>query len=101
MTSTENRKIYLQGFNAGVSHGAAKIKKLEGELKEIKRLVDCKHLRKHSVRTENGYQYDCLTCGYEWFELDDPMSEDDKFDKAQFKAWQHHEKYLKDSGYKK
>jgi len=44
----------------------------------------CKHLRTGGTRTKNGYDKVCLACGYEWFEEDKPLTEDQKADKARF-----------------
>lgn len=44
----------------------------------------CKHLRSGGARVENGYNKICLSCGYEWFEEDKPLTEDEEVDRKRF-----------------
>ena len=73
---------YLQGFNTGVSTSKDRVIELDEQIRELKRLVNCKHMRVGSIRLLDGYSCKCLTCGYEWEEKDKPLSEFEKFMKA-------------------
>lgn len=73
---------YLQGYNAGRTSIKEEVIEREKQIRELKRLVNCKHMRVGSIRILDGYACKCLTCGHEWKEKDKPLSEFDKFMKA-------------------
>ena len=73
---------YLQGYNAGRTSIKEEVIGREKQIKELKRLVNCKHMRVGSIRLLNGYSCKCLICGHEWKEKDKPLSEFEKFMKA-------------------
>ena len=77
--------VYLQGFNAGVSSIKEEVAKKERQIIELKRLVNCKHMRVGSVRLAGGFSCICLTCGHKWTKKDKPLSEFEKFMKAGMK----------------
>ena len=44
----------------------------------------CNHLRTHSTRKTNGYDRECLDCGFIWFEKDKKKTEADKADQVRY-----------------
>jgi hypothetical protein len=78
----DNQLLYIKGFNAGRASMKSDTFKLERQIRELKRLVDCKHMRVGSYKTPLGYSCKCLTCGHEWAKKDKPLSEFEAFMKA-------------------
>jgi hypothetical protein len=78
----KNDHAYLKGYNAGRSSIKEEVFECEKQIKELKRLVDCKHMRVGSKRLIDGFSCMCLTCGEKWTTKDEPLSEFEKFMKA-------------------
>lgn len=97
----KNSTAFLQGVNYQKKEFDKVVAEKDRQIKELKRLISCKHLRVHSERVENGYNCGCLTCGHLWFEKDKPLTDAEKISKQLFEGWQRHNKYREGRGLKR
>ena len=67
---------------------------------EIKKLKGCRHLRVSSMRIKSGYDKECLSCGFRWREMDEPLTKEGQAAKSAFGGWQRHNAWREEKGFK-